>query len=170
MPTYETLFIALPNLTEEEEKTAVAGLAQVVTDMGGVWTVNERMGRRRLAYPIKKYEDGIYVRFLYDASEKVPRELERRLRISDKVLRHMTVRLEEDWAIAAKEQAIRDAAARAEAEAARAAAAAAGEPVDESGERVAATPRVEGQGEAEPRAHEPGDEPADDEAGEDELA
>jgi small subunit ribosomal protein S6 len=126
VPTYETLFITLPPLSEEEERAAVAPLAQIVAERGAM-VANERIGRRRLAYPIKKFEDGVYTRFLYDADEALPRELERRLRISDKVLRHLTVRLEEDWAVAAKEQAVRDAAARAEAEAARLAAEAAGE-------------------------------------------
>ena len=127
MQTYETVFITVPTLTDEEERTAITGLAQVVTDGGGNLVTNDRMGRRRLAYPIKKFEDGVYTRLLYDASTAVPKELERRLRISDKVLRHMTVRLEPDWAVAAKEQAVRDAQLRAEAEAARAAAEAAGE-------------------------------------------
>ncbi|MBZ5640658.1 MAG: 30S ribosomal protein S6 [Acidobacteriia bacterium] len=126
MPTYETLFITLPTLSEDEERIVVAPLAQVVTERG-MMVANERVGRRRLAYPIKKFEDGVYTRFLYDADEAIPKELERRLRISDKVLRHLTVRLEEDWAVAAKEQAVRDAEARVEAEAARAAAEAAGE-------------------------------------------
>jgi hypothetical protein len=79
------------------------------------------MGRRRLAYPIQKFEDGVYTRFLYDSEPTVPKELDRRLRINDKVIRHMTVCLEPDWAVAAKEQAVRDAQLRAEQEAARAA-------------------------------------------------
>jgi small subunit ribosomal protein S6 len=128
VPTYETLFITLPNLSEDEERTVVASLSQVVSDANGTMVAMDRMGRRRLAYPIKKFEDGVYTRFLYDADTSVPRELERRLRISDKVLRQITVRLTEEWAKAAKEQVIRDAEARAEAEAAQAAAAAAGEP------------------------------------------
>jgi small subunit ribosomal protein S6 len=82
---------------------------------------NERMGRRRLAYTIKKCDDGVYTRFLYDSDIAVPKELERRIRISDRVLRYLTVRLEPDWAVESKEQAVRDAQARADAEAARAA-------------------------------------------------
>ncbi len=121
MRTYETIFITLPTLPEDEERAAVESLAQVVSDAGGVFTVKERMGRRRLAYPIKKQEDGVYTRFLYDAEPGVPRELDRRLRINDRVIRHMTILLEPDWAVAAKEQAIRDEKAREEAEAARAA-------------------------------------------------
>lgn len=119
MRTYETLFITLPTLTEDEERAMVEGLAQIVADAGGVFAVKERMGRRRLAYPIQKHEDGVYTRFLYDSEPSVPKELDRRLRINDKVIRHMTVYMEPDWAVASKEQAIRDAQARADAEAAR---------------------------------------------------
>ena len=119
--TYETVFITPPTLTEDEERTAIDALAEIVSSSGGVFTANDRMGRRRLAYPIQKFEDGVYTRFLYDSEPSVPKELDRRLRISDKVIRHMTVCLEPDWAVAAKEQAVRDAQIRAETEAARAA-------------------------------------------------
>ena len=119
--TYETVFITVPTLTDEEDRGVVDALATIVSDGGGVFTANDRMGRRRLAYPIKKFEDGVYTRFLFDSEPSVPKELDRRLRINDKVIRHMTVLLEPDWAVAAKEQAVRDAQARADAEAARAA-------------------------------------------------
>ena len=115
MQTYETLFITSPTLTEDVERTTVDALSQVVTDGGGRMVANERMGRRRLAYPIQKHTDGVYVRFLYDSEAAVPKELERRMRLSDNVLRALTVRLEQKWAVAAKEQAVRDAQARAEA-------------------------------------------------------
>jgi small subunit ribosomal protein S6 len=113
--TYETLFITPPTLTEAEERETVDGLLQVVTDGGGSLVANERMGRRRLAYPILKHNDGVYVRFLYDAEPAVPKELERRVRISDRLLRSLTVRLEPNRAVAAKEQAVIDAKARIEA-------------------------------------------------------
>ncbi len=115
MQTYETLFVTTPTLTDEEERSTVEGLAQIVTDGGGSFVANDRMGRRRLAYPIEKHNDGVYVRFLYDADAAVPKELERRLRLSERILRVLTVRLEPKWAVAAKEQAVRDAQARVEA-------------------------------------------------------
>jgi len=120
MPTYETLFITPPTLAEEDETAVVAQMAEIVQSGGGTFHANDRMGRRRLAYPIEKFEDGVYTRFLYDAELEVPRELERRMRLSDRVLRSLTVRLERDWAVAAKEQAVHDAERR-EAEAAAAA-------------------------------------------------
>ena len=115
MQTYETLFITTPTLTEEEEKTTVETLSEIVTQGGGSMVVNERMGRRRLAYPIQKHNDGVYIRFLYDSEAAVPKELERRIRLSDRILRVLTVRLEGKRATVTKEQAIRDAQARVEA-------------------------------------------------------
>lgn len=141
MNTYETVFITPPNLTEEDERATVELMSQIVTEGGGTFHANDRMGRRRLAYPIQKFEDGVYTRFLYDSESTVPRELQRRMRIADSVLRSITVKLERDWAKAAKEQAVIDAQRRVEEareaerraaeaekeEAARAAAAEAGE-------------------------------------------
>ncbi len=117
MPTYETLFITPPTLSDEDERATVEGLAAIVTDGGGSFTVNERMGRRRLAYSIRKFDDGVYTRFLYDAGVDVPKELERKIRLSENVLRSLTVRLEDDWAVASKIQAVKDAERRAEQEA-----------------------------------------------------
>jgi small subunit ribosomal protein S6 len=115
MPTYETVFITPPDLTDEDERTTVETMAQIVGQGGGTIIASDRMGRRRLAYPIRKHEDGVYVRFLYDSGVGVPKELERKFRLSDNVLRYLTVTLEEDWAQAAKEQAVRDAQRRADA-------------------------------------------------------
>jgi len=115
MQTYETIFITTPILTEDEERKAVETLAGIVTDGGGSMVANERMGRRRLAYPIAKHNDGVYVRFLYDAEDTVPTELERRIRISDDILRVLTIRLEPKWAEHSKKQAVIDAQARVDA-------------------------------------------------------
>ena len=113
MPTYETLFITPPTLSDEDERATVETLAAIVTDGGGSFTANERMGRRRLAYSIRKFEDGVYTRFLYDSAVEIPKELERRIRLSDNVLRSLTVRMEENWAEASKVQAVKDAERRA---------------------------------------------------------
>lgn len=159
MQTYETLFITSPDLLEEDERNTVEVLAKVVTDGGGIMHSNDRMGRRRLSYPIRKCEDGVYTRFLYDSAVAVPKELGRRFRLTDKVLRGLTVRLDEEWAEDAKKQAVIDAerraeaAAQAEADAAAAAEAAATEAA-QAGEE-ASTPVEEAPKPAD-------DEPADD--------
>ena len=143
MHTYETLFITSPNLTEDDEQSTVETMAAIVSDGGGEMVANDRMGRRRLAYPIRKFEDGVYTRFLYDSTSEVPKELERRIRLSDKVLRSLTVRMEDDWAVAAKEEAVREAERRARAEIDRAAEAAAAEAAAEVAAAEAAAKAAE---------------------------
>ena len=117
MVTYETIIVTAPVLTEDDERVLVDGFADIVTDGGGTFFARDRMGRRRLAYPIRKFDDGVYTRFLYDAESAVPTELERRVKLSDKVLRWMTVKLEKQWADDAKKEAEREAQAKIEAEA-----------------------------------------------------
>jgi small subunit ribosomal protein S6 len=105
VPTYETIFITSPTLTEEETETTVSMLAGVVTDGNGEMIANEKMGRRRLAYPISKFDDGVYTKFLYEAEGQIPKELDRRGRLADQVLRSLTVKLDVDWAADARVQA-----------------------------------------------------------------
>lgn len=139
MNTYETIFITTPNLSEDEEKSTVDALHGIITDRGGTSYIVERMGRRRLAYPIRKFDDGVYTRFLYDSDTDTPKELDRRMRLSDRVLRSLTVRLEKTWAGDAKEDATRilerqaEEAKRAKEEAEKAAAEAEAKPADEGG-------------------------------------
>jgi small subunit ribosomal protein S6 len=169
VPTYETLFITPPNLSEDDEQAVLDTMAQIVTAGGGAMLANDRMGRRRLAYPIRKFEDGIYVRFLYDSEPDVPKELERRIRLSDNVLRSLTVVLERDWAEAAKVQAKRDAERRAEAaaeaerqaaaEAEKAAEAAAAPPADETTEPATADADEDAGAAAAPAAETTSEEP-----------
>jgi small subunit ribosomal protein S6 len=173
MATYETLFITPPTLTDAEEATLVGGFAAVIREGGGQLVARESMGRRRLAYPIQRHDDGVYTLLLYDAAPAVPRELERRIRLSDKVLRWVTVRLDEEWAAEAKVQAARQAEARERAEAARVAAAEpssaeaagaalpAGSPTASESAAVAERPRTRGSRAAGGRraARAGGDEP-----------
>jgi small subunit ribosomal protein S6 len=105
VPTYETIFITSPTLTDEETETTVSMLAGVITDGGGDMIANERMGRRRLAYPINKFDDGVYTKFLYESEGTIPSELDRRGRLADQVLRSLTVRLDKEWAADARVQA-----------------------------------------------------------------
>jgi small subunit ribosomal protein S6 len=94
---YEVPFIVIPSLADEDVDKLVSQFEQVVADKGGKVTRVERMGRRRLAYPIKKLREGNYVLLVIEGSGKEIAELERRLRVSsDVVLRYITVRIDED--------------------------------------------------------------------------
>jgi small subunit ribosomal protein S6 len=150
LKTYESIIITTPELQESDEKTLIDGMVSIITEREGTLHINDRMGRRRLAYPIRKSEDGVYTRLLYDSGSDAPQEMERRLRLSDKVLRVMTVNLEKIWAEDAKKDAVRiieeraenarreiEEAKRAEEEAAAAAAAALAAPAEAEGEEGA---------------------------------
>jgi small subunit ribosomal protein S6 len=115
LTTYETIIITTPEMPEDDEKALIESMISIVTERDGKLHINDRMGRRRMAYPIKKLDDGVYTRLLYESGSDAPQEMERRLRISDKVLRVMTVHLEKEWAKDAKEGAVQLIADREEA-------------------------------------------------------
>ena len=96
MRTYEVLFILSPQVPEEEATALVSEFRSVVEKLGGATMKNEEAwGRRRLAYPIQKSNEGVYHLFVVE-SEGSLAELDRRMKNSDRVLRHMIVRTDLD--------------------------------------------------------------------------
>ena len=93
---YEVVFIVDPGTQEDEVTRLTENLRTIVTDQGGTVTRNEVLGRRQLAYRIGHSNEGIYVLFEIEGSGSEIAELERRMRVSDQVLRYLTVRVDED--------------------------------------------------------------------------
>lgn len=105
-------FIVAPNVDDETIEKLIAQYEQAVTEKGGKVVKVERMGRRRLAYPIRKFREGIYVLLVVEGTGKEIAELERRLRVnSDVVLRYISIRIDEDLKRAEKIRAKRQARA-----------------------------------------------------------
>lgn len=96
MPNYEIMFIVNPTTVEEEVDKINGQIESVVTAGGGKVGKVEKMGKRRLAYLVKKFREGAYVLFTIEASGAVVREIERRLRVMDTVIKYLTVRMDED--------------------------------------------------------------------------
>src|SRR4026208_217510 len=96
MPNYEVMFIVNPSVVEEEIDKINAQVDSVVTHGGGKVTKVEKLGKRRLAYLVKKFREGSYVLFTIESSGSVVREVERRLRVLDAVIKYLTVRMDED--------------------------------------------------------------------------
>lgn len=97
MRPYEAVVVLTPTLESEEAyESVIVRLQKVITDGGGVVRAVERWGRRRLAYPIERQHDGYYVLLQFDSEPAVTKELDRVLRITDAVLRHLVVRRHED--------------------------------------------------------------------------
>ncbi len=95
MRRYELMYIIRPNLSEEETATIIERVGTFVTNLGGqVHEVNQTSpwGRRRLAYPIENNQDGYYVLSYVSVDPKVARDLERNIKYTDDVLRHMLIK------------------------------------------------------------------------------
>ena len=84
--TYESMLILRPNLTKEDTETLLAKFEGVVTDGGGENIKTDRMGKRRLAYEMKKQQEGYYCLMHFNAPGDLIKEMERQFRISEPVL------------------------------------------------------------------------------------
>src|SRR3954451_10520545 len=92
---YEELFILRPDITDEEIGPVVDQLRTVVTNAGGTVDKEERWGVRKLAYKIEKRAEGFYVLLQITCPATTVKELERRLRVNDNILKYLTVRIDE---------------------------------------------------------------------------
>lgn len=94
MSQYETAFLISPKLEEEETSKVIAQMADVISKGKGKMIKEDRWGKRKLAYPIEKFEEAFYVFFHYEGKPDIPFELERRFKQTESILRFMTVREE----------------------------------------------------------------------------
>jgi len=94
--TYEVMFIVRPDLQEEEIDKLLSNLESQATSAGATVKNIERMGKRRLAYVVRKFNDGFYILMTVDADGKSIHEIERRLRVSEPVIKFISVRVDEE--------------------------------------------------------------------------
>jgi small subunit ribosomal protein S6 len=93
---YEVMFIVRPDVLDEELDKLIAGFEQTIVTGGGALRSTEKLGRRKLAYTVRKFNDGNYVLLTVDADGKLIAELERRLRVTEPVIKFITVRMDEE--------------------------------------------------------------------------
>jgi small subunit ribosomal protein S6 len=91
MRDYELMYIVRPNFAEEEVSGATQKVDALVTGLGGEVVENNPWGKRRLSYPIQRFEDGYYVVSKVRLDSERARDLEDQLRISDDVIRHILI-------------------------------------------------------------------------------
>src|SRR5579863_4504369 len=94
--TYELMFIVRPDMPEEEQDKLISTLETAVAGSSGLVKSVERMGKRRLAYTVRKFHDGIYVLLTVEGGGGLIHELERRLRVTEPVIKFLTVRIDEE--------------------------------------------------------------------------
>jgi small subunit ribosomal protein S6 len=126
--TYELMFIVRPDMTDEDLDKLVSTLGTAVTSSNGIVKSVEKMGKRRLAYTVRKFHEGVYVLLTVEGGGGVMHELERRLRVTEPVIKFLTVRIDEEQKRLDKIKAIRDARKKVSAQPAAAAPAVAEEP------------------------------------------
>lgn len=107
MRKYELMFIVRPDVPEEDLAKLITQMEGVVTDAGGKIEKVDRMGRRRLAYRVHRYREGQYVLFTVEGGGDMVREFERRLKVNDAVIKHLSVRVDEELKRAEKMKAWR---------------------------------------------------------------
>ena len=95
MRIYEELFIIRPDAPEEEVDPFIEQMKGIVTTAGGTVDKVDKWGKRRLAYRVDKFKEGSYVLFQFSSGPETVKEFERRLRVSDLVIKFITVRIDE---------------------------------------------------------------------------
>ena len=104
---YEVMFIVRPDVEDEEADKLITGFSSTVTNGGGQVKSVEKMGRRKLAYVVRKFNDGNFVLMTVEANGAVVLELERRLRVTEPVIKFITVRTDEEEKRLAKVKSLR---------------------------------------------------------------
>ena len=107
--TYELMFIVRPDMTEEDQDKLISTLETAVTSSGGQVKGVEKMGKRRLAYTVRKFHDGLFILLTFEGGGGLVHELERRLRVTEPVIKFLSVRIDEEQKRLDKIKAIKDA-------------------------------------------------------------
>ena len=94
MREYEVMYIIKPGFEDEKYNQIIEKYNALIQTNGGEIIKVEPWGKRRLAYEIEKLREGYYVLLRINGSAELPKELERNFRISDEILRYLTIRVE----------------------------------------------------------------------------
>lgn len=113
MRTYEALYIIQPEAGDDEIQTIDEGVKKLITDNGGSVVRSEIWGKRRLAYEVKGFNDGVYVLVRYQATPEIIQKLETHFRLADAIIRHLVVNFDEKTLRLEDEQQKRNEAQRA---------------------------------------------------------
>ena len=95
MRIYEELFIVRPDITDEEIDPFIEQITKLITDHGGSVDKTDKWGVRKLAYRVEKRTEGYYVLLQFTAGPEAVKEIERRLRVADMVMKFITVRIDQ---------------------------------------------------------------------------
>ena len=106
---YELVYVVSPDATDEQVADLQTQVEAIIQRIGGQLEKTEGWGRRKLAYEIGRHKEGIYVLHVLIGTGDLIKEIDRRLKVTELVIRHLIVRVDEDLAIAARAKAERQA-------------------------------------------------------------
>ena len=106
---YELVYIVSPDATDQEVSDLHTQIEQIVQRFNGTFDKTENWGRRKLAYEIGKHREGTYVVETITGSGELMKEIDRRLRVIDNVIRHLVVRVDEELQVAERTRSARQA-------------------------------------------------------------
>src|SRR5688572_29366850 len=104
---YELVYVVSPDATEEQVTELHTQVEGIVSRMGGTIEKTENWGRRKLAYEIGRHKEGTYVLELINGSGDLLKEIDRRLKVFDTVIRHLVVRIDEEQGVIERTKAKR---------------------------------------------------------------
>jgi small subunit ribosomal protein S6 len=108
MRVYEELFIVKPDTPEEEVDAYIGQIKDLITSGKGTVDKADKWGVRKLAYRVQKFNEGLYVLIQFSAPSELVKEVERRMRVTDTVIKFITVRIDEKLKKIAKRKVHRD--------------------------------------------------------------
>ena len=108
---YELVYIVSPDTTEQDATDLHTQVEAIVARFQGEMQETENWGRRKLAYRIGRHREGTYVLEVFTGTGEMTKELDRRLKVSDHVIRHLIVRVDEELRVAERTRARRQAEA-----------------------------------------------------------
>jgi len=111
LKTYETLFIVQPNATDDEVQAAATGVETLVTSDGGAVTVKDIWGKRRLAYEVNRFSEGIYILMRFQSPGDSVKKLESHFKLNDDIIRYLVIAFDEQMLRREEEQKVLTAAA-----------------------------------------------------------
>jgi small subunit ribosomal protein S6 len=109
---YELVYVVSPDASDDQVSALHTQVEETVTRMGGQLEKSENWGRRKLAYEIGRHKEGTYVLEVINGSGELMKELDRRLKVLDYVIRHLTVRVDEHEAVVDRTRTKRTEASR----------------------------------------------------------
>ena len=109
---YELVYVVSPDATDEQVADLHTQIEAIVQRMGGQIEKTDNWGRRKLAYEIGRHKEGTYVLEVIDGNGDLMKEIDRRLRVTDLVIRHLTVRIDEEQGVVERTKSKRTEASR----------------------------------------------------------